>query len=166
MAKLIPLHGQHGKGKFAIVDDEDYELVNKYHWIGHKGQSGIFYAIAAYGGRKQHKVVLMHRLITNASSSVMIDHDNGDGIDNQKHNLRPCTNSQNQANAKRRKGSSRYRGIYRKNQDATRWAAHITVNGKTIHLGCFYTEIEAARAYDKAARFHFGEFARLNLPDE
>jgi len=96
----------------------------------------------------------------------MIDHINGNGLDDRRANMRTCTNQQNMRNLrKRRSGSSIYKGVYYDKRRRT-WYARICHNGKNIHLGTFATEIEAARAYDRAARRLFGEFARLNFPDE
>jgi len=97
---------------------------------------------------------------------MMIDHINGNGLDDRRANMRTCTNQQNMRNLrKRRSGSSIYKGVYYDKRRRT-WYARICHNGKNIHLGTFATEIEAARAYDRAARRLFGEFARLNFPDE
>ena len=95
--KQIPLT----KNKFTLVDDEDYELVNKYNW----------YFGAGYA-RSMEKI-LMHRLIMKAKKGQMIDHIDGNGLNNQRSNLRFCTHSQNMANKKGFKNtSSKYKGVY------------------------------------------------------
>ena len=95
----------------------------------------------------------------------MIDHINHNGIDNRKANLRVATRAQNNRHTKKRiKSRSKYKGIYFDRRDRV-WYARITTNGKTKHLGSFKDEIEAAKAYDEAARKYHGEFAGLNFPD-
>ena len=87
----------------------------------------------------------------------------GDGLNNQKANLRICTRSQNKMNGKSYKNSSsKYKGIWwvKKNK---KWRVRIRLNNKTIHLGYFKDETEAAKAYDSKAKELFGEFARLNF---
>lgn len=95
-----------------------------------------------------------------------VDHINGDGLDNRRSNLRVCSHAENRRNSKkvsgRRKLASHYKGVSHPSKN--RWTASITVMWKTLHIGSFKTEIEAARAYDEAARNHHGVFARLNFP--
>jgi hypothetical protein len=110
----------------------------------------------------------MHREILGfGPGDPPIDHRNHDGLDNRRQNLRPCTYGQNQVNSKPRNGR-RFKGVYRHSPHwrKKRFQAHITVANKRISLGYFLTEREAARAYDIAARKHFGDFAKLNLPQK
>lgn len=156
MTKEIQLANNKGT---ALVDDEDFELVNKYKWCSSHG-----YARAVVNGKKIH----MHRLILGfqKNSEQEIDHINGDELDNRRFNLRLCTHRQNSAN--RRKGcgtSSGYKGVTW-DKATWKWMAQIMVNYRNIHLGRFIDEIAAARAYDVAARKHFGKFARTNFPLE
>lgn len=90
----------------------------------------------------------------------MTDHWSGDGLDNRRDNLRPCTNQLNQANRRKQKGSSRFKGVCWVPRE-NRWVAQIQVNKKHHHLGYFTNEEEAAEAYRLAAMKHFGEFARF-----
>ena len=105
----------------------------------------------------------MHRVIVGARHGQDVDHKNNEAtLDNQRHNWRICTNSQNQMNAKKQIGcSSQYKGVCW-NRQCGKWQARIKLNGKEIWLGYFDDEIEAARVYNEAAIEHFGEFARLN----
>ena len=105
----------------------------------------------------------MHRLIMNCPKGLLVDHKNHDGLDNRKCNLRLCTNAENQYNQKplQKKTSSQYRGINWQKRIG-KWDVWIQLNGKSIFLGSFSNEIEAAKAYDKKAKELFGEFAHLN----
>jgi hypothetical protein len=157
MSKLIPLT----QGKSTIVDDEDYEMIieSGYKWLTSKSH-GNYYALGFNNG--DH--MLMHRLILKPASGVNLDHKNRNGLDNRRANLRIATNGQNQANSKTRSKSG-YRGAY-KRKDCSSYQASITVNRKVIKLGNYSKVKDAARAYDKAAREAFGEFATLNFPME
>lgn len=157
--KTIPLT----QGKFALVDDEDFELVSRYKWCIHKGR-GPLYAktgIRKPGGRQT--TMSMHRLLLNPAPDQLIDHINHNGLDNRRSNLRICTRIQNLWNNRRSPGPSRYRGVYW-HKRAKCWEAQIRIDGKVTHLGNFKDENMAALAYDKAALLHRGEFAWLNFP--
>lgn len=149
---------------FAFVDDEDFELVSESSWHLIKNGCGrTYYACTTLHGKK----VRMHRLILGASSNKEVDHKDGNGLNNQRNNIRLCSSQQNQANQrKHRDSSSPYKGVCLK-KDKPRtipWCANITVLGKRIALGYFSTAKEAAIAYDKAALEYFGEFANFNFP--
>lgn len=106
----------------------------------------------------------VHRLIAGAAPGELVDHANGNGLDNRTANLRITNSSGNGANRgadKRRLGtSSLHKGVSRKRG---RWAAYIHVSGKTRYLGTFDTEDEAALGYNAAALDSWGEMARLNI---
>ena len=151
------------KGKFAIIDDADEKLISNYSWqayyVGRKN-SKRWYA----GARERitNKMVYMHRLLSGVDG-MLVDHINGDSLDNRRSNLRPCTNSQNNMN----KGpttttTSKYRGV---NFDKCRnkWKSRIKVGSRQIFIGRFQLEVEAALAYDKYAKQYFREFAKLNF---
>ena len=114
-------------------------------------------------------MVYMHRVITGAREGEHVDHINGNTLDNRRNNLRKCSAQDNVRN--RRKPSHRagrpttsiYKGVSWQPRES-RWYATIGINGQQIVLGRFTDEIEAAHAYDRAARQHFGAFARLNFP--
>jgi hypothetical protein len=95
-----------------------------------------------------------------------VDHVNGDGLDNRRSNLRVCTHAENARNqsSRTRMSTSRFRGVVWA-KDRRKWRAMIGDNGRTVHLGNFTDEIEAAQAYDRAAREMYGAFARLNFPE-
>lgn len=103
-------------------------------------------------------------MLLGAVGGLYIDHRNGNGLDNRRDNLRRATMSQNIANQFPRGGSSKYKGVCRSKRSGG-WLAQICVNRKSIYLGRFGTEEEAARAYDVKAKEVWGEFARLNFMD-
>ena len=114
----------------------------------------------------QLKKVRMHREIMNAPDGLLVDHQNGKTLDNRRSNLRLATHSQNMCNKPKTstKSTSRFRGVYLDKRKG-RWVAKIQINRKCIWLGHFNNEIEAARAYDAAAKMYHKEFARLNFPE-
>lgn len=155
LVKEVPL----SRGLVALVDDDDYERVMKYKWC-----MGSRYPMRSVWvkSEKQYKTVLLHRFILNLKQGEMCDHINRITTDARKCNLRVATNSQNQMNSPKCSGySSRFKGVtWRKKK--RKWEAGIMYNNKTIYLGYFKIEEDAARAYDKKAKELFGEYARLN----
>jgi hypothetical protein len=156
------------RGYVAFVDDADYERVTAAGpWSAHIDRRKNVYArhTMQHNAEGKQPTLLMHRFILGITDSkVKVDHRNRYGLDNRRENLRLPTNSQNGANANkcRRGASSRFRGVSW-HKRIGKWGAHIGVNRKLIHLGYFAEELDAARAYDAAAREHFGEFAHFNL---
>lgn len=144
------------QGRVALIDDHDLPLISQYTWCAVK-HHGNWYAMTATTGKK----IKMHRLIMAASPGILVDHADGDGLNNQRSNLRLSTLSQNQWNRRRSSGLSRFKGVT-KNKGCKSWIAAITVNRKRIHLGSFINEADAARAYDEAALEYFGAFACTN----
>lgn len=141
------------QGKYAIVDDEDFDELNQQKWFFHSNG----YAV----GKVDGKAVYMHRVIAGTPSYMLTDHANGDKLDNQRTNLRICTYAQNGYNQRTNSGSSIYKGVCWITRDK-KWRAQITLNKKRKFLGYFNNEIDAAKAYNEAATEHYGEFACLN----
>jgi hypothetical protein len=153
----IPL----SRGQYAIVDVEDFEELSKYKWYA-VPKRDTFYA-KRYDC-KSGKQVRMHQQIMPAPEGYFIDHENHNGLDNRKANLRIATPAQNACNCRKmlKPCSSKYKGVSL-DKDKNQWRAYITYNGRRIHLGWFDNEEDAARAYDAAAKKYFGEFAKLNF---
>lgn len=146
--------------KMALVDDADAQTVAGFRWsLQRQTDTRCEYA-ARYEGEN---TILMHRALM--PEVEFIDHRSGDGLDNQRSNLRACTQQQNQWNRRKFKGLSSFKGVERdvKKSGRVKWRARIVVNGKKLSLGYFRSELGAALAYDAAARFFFGEFARPNF---
>lgn len=162
--KKIPLSGELGEGKFALVDDDIYELYGHLKW--NLSNTGYVQRIVRLGNGKR-KNILLHRLVMNAPKGIQVDHINRDKLDNRRENLRLATSSQQQANQTAKGGYSKYKGVFKERSKRCPWFAAIRFEGKTYYLGSFATELEAAKAYNDAAKKLYGEFACLNdIPDE
>jgi hypothetical protein len=155
------------QGKIALVDDADYEGLNKFKWHAVKAFNTYY---AQRNVRKEGKdyTIYMHRSLLQAEQGVHVDHRNRKGLDNQRHNLRTAYCSENLSNrGKNRNNSVGFKGVYLK-QDHVRskpYVARIKVNYDQKYLGYYATPEEAARAYDEAAKLFHGEFACLNFPE-
>jgi hypothetical protein len=164
MAKQIPLTQE----KVALVDDADFELLAQFKWHAWQPpKSHTFYAargLTLPNGKRG--ISYMHREILAVAAGIEVDHKDGNGINNQRSNLRPSTRRQNSYNQVGwRQSTSKFKGVSTA-RNSTKWRARIMIDGKEQYLGSFDNEIDAARAYDIAAREHFGEYAHLNFPQE
>lgn len=148
---------------FSIVDDEDHEKLSSVNWGVLNGKH-TKYAKFHYGPKKSRKCMLMHRLIMNAQKGLEVDHIDGNGLNNQKSNLRVSTISENRRNRVRKQlnSSSRFKGVSW-SLSHKKWVSNIQVNRKKLHLGSFNDEVDAAMVYDYAAIHHFKEFASPNF---
>ncbi len=159
------------KGYVAIVDDEDYAALAGDRWfvIDQGLRRYAWRWEYARDGRGTRRRLIMHRLIVQAPSHLEVDHIDGDGLNNQRSNIRLCSKSQNQGNQRIRSGTSRYKGVHW-SAGKLKWEAKIkvSVDGRklTRYLGRYADEAEAGRAYDAAARERWGEFARCNFPEQ
>lgn len=157
--KQIPLNGKHGLGKFAIVDNEDFELCNKYKWRGHS--AGYAHAYCKIKG----SYIYMHRLVTNAEKGLEVDHIDHNKLNNTKANLRVCLRADNLKNTIRWSSNKfNMKGV--RKLPSGLYAASSTVNHQSYHIGIYYTPKEAGLAYDRFIEKHYGEYANLNFPDE
>lgn len=154
--RKVWLGGKAGKGKFAWVDDQDYDLVKDYHWHIKPGRDCEY--------AKTSTNLLMHRLILGVTDSKTdVDHIDHDGLNNRRSNIRVCTRAQNRMNSfPNVNSSSHYKGVSW-SKDRSKWRAQIKFNGKITHIGLFDYEMDAARAYDEVAKKYFGDYARPNF---
>jgi len=150
------------RGQVALIDDEDYELVSQYKWTAQwYPRPKTFYAYRSY--RKTDGTWDSRGMHTYLMDG-MCDHKNHNGLDNRRSNLRLASHSENNMNKRKRAGtSSQYKGVHWR-EDRQQWYACIKINRDETHLGTFTSEIEAAYAYDDAARCLFGEYAYPNFP--
>lgn len=146
------------QGKVALVDDVDYEWLNQWKW-SFNGRYAIRWTVSVHN-------MFMHREILSVPQGMDTDHRDGNGLNNQRNNIRICTTMENLWNCKKPiTNSSGYKGVWW-DKRANKWRASICVNYIPIHLGMFSDLMMAAFAYDEAAvKFH-GEFARLNFPKQ
>jgi len=160
----IPLHSRKYPGLVALVDEQDYLLVRDYRWYP-RPAGYLWYAVTDTSRKTGKKRLMMHRVIMNASRAIEIDHEDRNGLNNTRGNLRVATHSNNQHNRTvQHNNTSGFKGVYWHGQIG-RWRARVGFNGIAVSAGCFATSEEAARAYDAKARELHGEFARLNFPD-
>jgi hypothetical protein len=162
----VPLYGKNARGRVALVDPEDYDLVMQYRWNVDEherrnrggGKHGPYAITVARGSMAR-----MHQIIT---GWTLVDHEDGNGLNNRRSNLRDATGTQNSANQRKRvrPASSKYKGVTWDRRDR-KWRAQIKDGPRYRGLGYFRTEEEAARTYDTAALAAWGEFALLNFPE-
>lgn len=148
------------QGKIALVDDDDFEKLNQWEW-----HAKTFYKSKKwYAARSQKgKTILMHRIILNPTSGMDIDHQDNNGLNNQKSNIRICTRSQNRENTgKRIDNKTGFKGVcwYQKYK---KYSSSISHNRKRIFLGYFNTPLEAAKIYNEYAKKIHGDFAHKTI---
>lgn len=152
------------QNKVTLVDDSDFEYLNRYKWYFKEGYAARSAWISA---KKCQQTVWMHHIIIKVLPGLEIDHINGNGCDNRRSNLRLCTHKQNSRSCEKhtRNASSKYKGVcwYKKQR---KWRAYIQTAREFIHLGYFDVENDAAHAYNVAALNYFGEFAKPNVIEE
>jgi len=161
------------QNQVAKISDEDFDLISKYKWSAYRiagtsanGNQHLYGFKAGFKKSIDGKVkkFWMHNIIMNPPSGYEVDHIDGDPLNNTRENLRVCTHAENCRNrGKPSTGkTSKYTGV-RKRFDRNKFEASIRVNGKSIHIGYFESEEDAAKAYDAKATEEFGVFARLNF---
>lgn len=150
------------KGLVALVDDEDAERLCGYHWFAAIGKGGDPYAarcVVRPDGKRGFR--RMHHDVLELPTSTLVDHRDGDGLNNRRRNLRPATPLGNAQNTRPNpEGTCHFKGVSRARNGL--WQARICANYQHRQLGTFSDPIEAARVYDAAAKELHGEFAWLN----
>jgi hypothetical protein len=155
---ILILKQRSGKTFECLIDSADYELVKNHSWSALVNSRNTYAKTTIKGSGK--RTTLLHSLLL--PDAKLIDHRDGNGLNNRRSNLRPATHRQNSGNVRkiRRKTTSRYRGVSL--HKCGRFLVQIRNGRERISLGLFTSEIEAARAYNRAASKIFGEFAKLN----
>lgn len=149
------------QGQFAIVDDEDYELVSSIKWYAQRVKRNNTFSYYA-DNRTGKNNIRMHRIIMGVTDkNILVDHRDGNGLNNCRSNLRICTQAQNVRNMRnlKRSSTSKYKGVRWK---SGKYEASVEMYEKCYYCGRFTNEEEAALAYNKKASELFGEFANLN----
>ena len=143
-----------------MIDDEDLGKVARFKWSSSFNGRSMYVTRQLSGG---HKKLYLHRIIMEARDGEIVDHVDGNGLDNRKMNLRKCSKAENNRNRMEKVGpkTSKYKGVCRNKRNG-KFIAQIGCEGKHYFLGHFASEFDAAMAYNKAAQEYFGEFARLN----
>lgn len=156
--KEIPLT----RGKTALVDDDDYEELSQHKWYAMTSR-GLWYAVRRIGNNSS---VLMHRIILGVPTGVLTDHRDGNGLNNQKYNLRRADHSLNALNrSSQANNTTGFKGVNLRTGGRRKpYRATIQIGGKFTYIGSYVTAEEAAHAYDAVARELHGEFACLNFP--
>lgn len=161
MKMEIPL----SNGMVSSIDKEDYELVCPYKWSAIQDRTGRWVAIRCQYRNSCGRTVYMHREILGAKEKQLVDHWDGDGLNNTRSNLRIATRAENMANSRKKKNSSGpYKGVTPLPNG--KWRAMIKVEGTQYHLGCFVSAEDARDIYNAKAEKIHGEFAfhrRSNL---
>lgn len=150
------------QGREALIDAADAPLVADRKWyVTIKADMGHAYAVARSG--KGKTPISMHRMLMNAPKGMVVDHINGDGLDNRRSNLRLATHRENIRNQRLRfkQKTSRFKGVSY-HAENNKWQAEIEQNGGRLCLGLFEDEERAARCYDAAAKVFHGRFACTN----
>ncbi len=148
------------RGLFCEIDESDYHLICNHKWHAIKDHS-IKYADKYYAANRQ--LGSMHRHILGITDvRIMIDHRDGDGLNNRRSNLRECTHKQNMQNRKQRFGSSKYKGVSWSKPNK-KWKSKYQLDRQEVFLGYFDSEVDAAIAYNAAVSIAFGEFALMNI---
>lgn len=156
---------QLSRGHKAIVDDEDCDRLSQWRWNISTCNGGVYATRwERESGSERRQLVRMHVEIMNPPAGMLVDHINGDTLDNRRCNLRVCTKGQNQMNMRRNsRNTSGYRGVHW-NKKNKKWTAMIRVANKKHYLGLFESVEAAAAAYAEASRKYHGEFGRPDLP--
>jgi hypothetical protein len=153
------------KGKFALIDAEDYPIVSQWKWSFNDTYATRGIYLGKINGKRRSQTQTLHKQLMNTPKGFEIDHANGDQLDNRRKNLRVCTHKQNMANIGKRSDreySSSYKGVTW-SKVLGKWLVTASLNGKAKYIGTYNDQIKAANAYDQYAKRTYGEFAKLNF---
>lgn len=152
------------QSRHALVSNSDYQYLSQWTWCCQRiGKT--FYAARVERQNGRRRYVYMHRVVADRAGRLgaRVDHFDGDGLNNQRSNLRSATHQQNLWNrGKNRNNSTGFKGVYPCKSQNNPFYAQIVVDGKNHYLGCYQSKRQAALAYNEAARQHFGRYANLN----
>lgn len=158
------------QGYVAFVDDEDYERVSQLKWTAVIHRTTNSFRVYAHHNETKNndtgkrRKIYLHRFILGSDCPGKVDHQDTNGLNNQRYNLRPATSAQNLANQNKTRGTSKWKGVSWCNR-TKKWVAQIAGVGKHEFLGRFNDEVDAATAYNLKAFELFGEFSRFNIPE-
>ena len=151
----------------CIIDKEDAIQIKHMYWFAIP--KGSTYYVESYPTTpKPRRRIKLHRLLLSATVGSIVDHSDGDGLNNSKKNIRLCSFAENSRNKKSdsNKMFCKFKGVSNSYSSLNPFRSSLHLNGKRVSLGCFSTAEESAKAYNEAALKYFGEFARLNIiPD-
>ena len=152
------------QGKFAIINNEDFDRVSQFNWQYDGGENGYAKRSIRIGLRKENRKwkEYLHRYITGCPQEFCVDHINGDKLDCRRNNLRICNMSQNLGNSNINKlNTSGFKGVTWLNKNK-KWMAQINFKNKHFYLGSFTNRLEAGKTYNVAATRFFGNYSKLN----
>ena len=159
----IPINSPKYGLKYFFIDGEDFIKVKKYTWwLNYSKHTDSFYIDSEYKDNKKRVKIKLHRYLVNCPKGMVVDHIDGNTLNNCRSNLRICKFSENARNRRDTPSSSIYKGVFLIKRDNV-YTAAIRYKNNLIYLGRFKNEINAAKAYNEAALKYFGEFARLNV---
>lgn len=150
------------QGKYALVDDRDFDFLNQWKWFCHSRSGNHYVTRNLYNKKnKTQKQIHMHRLIMNTPKDKIIDHIDGNGLNNQRKNLRICTQIENIKNqGKKSNNTSGFKGISLR-KDTNKYRVRINVDNKCINLGNYTSKLKAYEVYCEACIKYHGEFANV-----
>lgn len=159
--KLIKLNSKKYPDRYVQVDDSDFSLLSMRDWFVCDSGNGRLYAACLCNNRK---IVRMHKIITGTvNSNMVVDHIDGNTLNNQRHNLRICSQQQNIMNKRKQSNNvSGYIGVSFCRRDG-KWQADCSINGKNHYIGSYSTALMAAIVRDRVVKHLYGEFASLNF---
>lgn len=149
------------QNQFTLVDNKDFKYLNKFNWYVHSGGNTVYAARNSKTINGKRKTIWMHKEIMKTPKGMETDHIDGNGLNNQRKNLRICTKSENQHNRSKYKcNTSGFKGVSW-HIGHKKWGASIQSSGKQIYLGYYDSKIEAYNAYCNACTKYHRDFAKI-----